>query len=130
MAKKGGVYKSVSSKGVFGKGVGNSKNASEMRQKCVKMGQKKWVFFYWQKRNVQNTSEIRQNCVKNASKMLLGENTIWTIPNKLHAGWFINRTPGEFINSGLFIKFKGLLRGNPTERAESLILNFWLQGSL
>ena len=20
---------------------------------------------------------------------------------KLHAGWFINRTPGEFINSGL-----------------------------
>ena len=52
---------------------------------------------------------------------------------KLHAGWFINRTPGEFINSGLFIKFikfKGLLCGNPTERAESLILNFWPRGRL
>ena len=49
---------------------------------------------------------------------------------KLHAGWFINRTPGEFINWGLFIKFKGLLCGNPTEGAESLILNFWPPGSL
>ena len=42
-------------KGVFGKGVGNSKNASEMRQ----------------------------NYFKNASKMRgtpLGENTFWTIP--------------------------------------------------
>ena len=48
---------------------------------------------------------------------------------KLQAGWFINR-PGEFINWGLFIKFKGLLCGNPTERAESLILNFWPPGSL
>ena len=28
---------------------------------------------------------------------------------KLHAGWFINRTPLQFINPGLFIKFKGLL---------------------
>ena len=35
---------------------------------------------------------------------------------KLHAGWFINRAPGEFINRGLFIKFKVLLCGNPTER--------------
>ena len=26
---------------------------------------------------------------------------------KLHAGWFINRTPGEFTNWGRFIKFKG-----------------------
>ena len=31
------------------------------------------------------------------------------VVDKLHAGWFINRTPGEFINCGLFIKFKGLL---------------------
>ena len=45
-------------KGVFGKGVGNSKNASEMRQKCVRDASK-WVLFYWEKRNVQNTSEIR-----------------------------------------------------------------------
>ena len=46
---------------------------------------------------------------------------------KFHAGWFINRTPGEFINCGLFIRFKGLLCGNPTERGESLKLNFWPQ---
>ena len=44
---------------------------------------------------------------------------------KLHAGRFISRTPGEFINWGRFIKFKGPLCGDPTERAESLILNFW-----
>ena len=43
---------------------------------------------------------------------------------KLPAGWFINRTQGEFINCCLFIKFRGLLCGNPTERGESLILNF------
>ena len=33
---------------------------------------------------------------------------------KLRAGWFTNRTPGEFINWGLFIKFKGLLCENPS----------------
>ena len=49
---------------------------------------------------------------------------------KLHAGWFVNCTAGEFINRGLFIKFKGVLCGNPTERGESLILNFWPPGSL
>ena len=49
---------------------------------------------------------------------------------KLHARWFINRTPGEFINRGLCVKFKGLLCGDPTERGESLILNFWPPGSL
>ena len=42
---------------------------------------------------------------------------------KLHAGWFINRTPWEFINWGIFIKFKGFLCRNLTERGESLILN-------
>ena len=36
---------------------------------------------------------------------------------KLHAGWFINSTPGEFINRGLF-KFKGVLCGKATERGE------------
>ena len=41
-----------------------------------------------------------------------------------------NRTPREFINWCLFIKFKGLLCGNPTERAERLILNLWPPGSL
>ena len=49
---------------------------------------------------------------------------------KLHARWFINRTPGEFINCSLFIRFKGALCGNPTERGESLILNFWPPSSL
>ena len=28
---------------------------------------------------------------------------------KSHGGWLINRTPGEFINWRLFIKFKGFL---------------------
>ena len=37
---------------------------------------------------------------------------------KLHAGWFINPTPGEFINCGLFIKFEGFLCGSPTERGK------------
>ena len=32
-------------KGVFGKGVGDSQNASEMRQKCVRNASK-WVLFY------------------------------------------------------------------------------------
>ena len=41
---------------------------------------------------------------------------------KLGAGWFINHPPVEFISRGLFIKFKGLLCGNPTERGESEIL--------
>ena len=56
---------------------------ARMRQKCVRNASK-WVFFYWEKRNVQNASEIRQNCVKYASKMRgtpLGGNTFWTIPN-------------------------------------------------
>ena len=46
---------------------------------------------------------------------------------KLHTGWFINRTPGEFINWGICIKFKGLLCGSPTYSVESLMLNFWPQ---
>ena len=44
---------------------------------------------------------------------------------KLHAGWLINRTPGEFRNWGLLIKLKRLLCRNPTQRGESLKLNFW-----
>ena len=67
-------------KGVFGKGVGNSQNASDqkcvrnaskVRQKCVKMG-----LLYWEKRNVQNASEIRQNCVKNARNTFGGEHLL------------------------------------------------------
>ena len=41
--------------------------------------------------------------------------------NKLHAGWFTKCTPGEFISRGLFIKLKGLLCGDPTERGEILM---------
>ena len=79
-------------KAVFREGVGNSQNASEMRQKCVRNASK-WVLFYWEKRNVQNASEIRQNCVKNASKIRgtpLGENTFWTIPIFWKRGLFSN----------------------------------------
>ena len=60
---------------------------ARMRQKCVKNASK-WVFFYWEKRNVSG-----QNCVKNASKMRgtpLGENTFWTIPS------VVNCRGGEF----------------------------------
>ena len=73
-------------KGVFGKGVGNSKNASEMRQKCVRNASKmrqNGSCFIGKRGTLQNVSEMRQNCVKNASKMRgtpLGENTFWTIP--------------------------------------------------
>ena len=66
---------SVSSKRCFRKGVGNSKNASEMRQKCVKMG---LVLLGKEER-----SKMRRKCVKHASRMRgapLGENTFWTIP--------------------------------------------------
>ena len=38
---------------------------------------------------------------------------------KLRAGRLIDRNPGEFINWGLFIKFKGVLCGNPAKRGES-----------
>ena len=38
---------------------------------------------------------------------------------KLHAGWFINHTPVEFINQGHFIKFEGLLCGNATEKGKA-----------
>ena len=48
-------------KGVFGKGVGNSQNASEMRQKYVKMG---LVLLGKEER-----SKMRQKCAKIASKM-------------------------------------------------------------
>ena len=55
-------------KGVFGKGVGNSQNASEMRQKCVKnaseMRQNGSCFI-----GKRGTSKMRQKSVKIASKL-------------------------------------------------------------
>ena len=48
-------------KGVFGKGVGNSQNASEMRQKCVKMGL------------VLLGKEERPKCVRNPSRFCVAQ---------------------------------------------------------
>ena len=69
-------------KGVFRKGVGNSQNASEMRQKYVKnaseMRQNGSCFI-----GKRGTSKMRQKSVNIASKMRgtpLGEKTFWTIP--------------------------------------------------
>ena len=56
-------------KGVFGKGVSNRKNTSEMRQKCVRNAsdmRQKWVLFYWGK---EERSKTRQKCIKIASEM-------------------------------------------------------------
>ena len=77
-------------KGVFGKGVGNSKHASEMRQKCVKMG---LVLLGKEER-----SKMRQKCVKIASKMRgtpLGETTFWTIPRKTRPEKSSRKSPGK-----------------------------------
>ena len=56
-------YSQYRPKGVFGKGVGNSKNASEMRQKCVKnaseMRQNGSCFV-----GKKGMSKMRQKCVK------------------------------------------------------------------
>ena len=49
---------------------------------------------------------------------------------KLHAGWFINRTLGEFINCGLLLNLKVLSVEILQKEGESLILNFWPPGSL
>ena len=71
-------------KGVHGKGVGDVRNGSEMRQKSVKNAPK-WVLVLLVK---EQRSKMRQKCVKNTflknpSKMRgtpLAENTFWTIP--------------------------------------------------
>ena len=62
-------------KGVFGKGVGNSQNSSEMRQKCVKMG---LVLLGKEERPkcVRNPSKLRQKCVKNARNTFGGEHLL------------------------------------------------------
>ena len=52
-----------------------ARNASEMRQKCVKMG-----LVLWGKRNapkcVRNASKLRQKCVKNARNAFGGEHLL------------------------------------------------------
>ena len=59
-------------KDVFGKGVGNSTNASEMRQKCVKNASSGSCFI-GKRGTFQNASDMRQNCVKNARNTFAGE---------------------------------------------------------
>ena len=52
---------------VLGRGAGGNKNASEMRQKCVKSASK-WVLFDWERGNapkcVRNTWKMRQKCAE------------------------------------------------------------------
>ena len=77
-------------KGVFGKGVGNSKNASEMRQTCVenasKMRQNGSCFIGKRSRNVpkcvRNASNLRPKCVKNARNTFGGEHLLDDTENK------------------------------------------------
>ena len=61
-------------KGVFGKGVGNSKNASEMRQKCV--------LFYWEETNlpkcVKIASKMRQKCAEHLFQKSLGVHNVFS----------------------------------------------------
>ena len=62
-------------KGVLGKGVGNDKNASEMRQNVSCFIGKRGTF--------PKASKVSLRCVKNVSEMRgtpLGENTFWTVP--------------------------------------------------
>ena len=49
---------------------------------------------------------------------------------KLRAGRFINRTPGEFMNRGLFIKFKVFSVEILQMEGKVQYQNFWPPGSL
>ena len=54
-------------KGVFGKGVGNSKNAPETRQKCVRNASKmrqNGSCFIGKRGTFQNASKLRQKCAE------------------------------------------------------------------
>ena len=55
-------------KGVLGKGVGNNKNESEMRQKCIKNASKmrqNVSCFLGKRGTFRNASEMRQKCAEN-----------------------------------------------------------------
>ena len=73
-------------KGVLGKGVGNNKNASEMRQTCAKMG-----------RVLLGKEEMSQKCVKNARKTFGGEHRLDDTEKKVQDIGFLKRrlTPGR-----------------------------------
>ena len=67
------------SKGVFGKGVGNSKNVSEMRQKCVKNASKMALVLLGKEERSkmrQKCVNLRQKCVKNARNTFGGEHLL------------------------------------------------------
>ena len=66
-------------KGVFGKGVGNSENASEMRQKCVKNASKMRLVLLGK----EERSKMRQNCVNNAQNTFGGEHLLDDTENNL-----------------------------------------------
>ena len=53
-------------KDVLGKGVGNGRNASEMRQKCARNAPKMGLVLLGKEERSKNVSEMRQKCVKNA----------------------------------------------------------------
>ena len=63
-------------KGVFGKGVGNSQNASEMRQKCVRNASKRVLGKEEHPKCVRNPSKLRQKCVKNPRNTFGGEHLL------------------------------------------------------
>ena len=74
--------------GVFGKGIGNSKNASEMRQKCIQNAsemRQNGSCIIRKKRNVQNASEICQNCVKNARNIFGREHLLDDTDSAVHS---------------------------------------------
>ena len=78
-----GVQNRYRPKGVFGKVVGNSQNASEMRQTCVKnaseMRQKCVKILLGKEEHpkcVRNASKLRPKCVKNARNTFGGEHLL------------------------------------------------------
>ena len=89
-------------KGVFGKGIGNSKNASEMRRKCVKMGlvfvgkEIRWGEHFW---TIPTEGEGKSGHALKASNAL--NYRAWGIPAALSRGipgnalsaWFRNSFP-------------------------------------
>ena len=86
----------------------------------------------WSFRTFKATERAQHNSIGDPQDMLhkqlpdcywLSQNLMYSkkgVVYKLHAGRFINHTPGESRNCGLFIQFRGLLRRNPTGRGESL----------
>ena len=84
-------------KGVFGKGVGNSKNASEMRQNGSCFIGKRGTF--------QKASKLHQKCVKNARNTFGGEHLLDDTDHYL--GKKQKRDPHQLFREELFRAQKG-----------------------